>query len=463
MSTQISSRISTKERILALLVWIVLVLNCYKLMAILQDGAINGSVKDITDLEAFIADGFHEVILDQHSIRLFTLISSALATPRLVQAQTLSWEDDFEVWWNAPLIRVAWACLRILSTGRLDTLVLYTPIGVWICLLCEPIARPRPTNFYDSATIETCILLFDLLSENLDDPQDLRQVSPDIARTVVGLFIAAFSNCNSIYPGSYDTAHTFAIIFRACDDTNRSNWPIAADFSSIGRALGDRYEEAALAIMAALHGVTGRKAGPRVQKVLSFSVPVVHIISLSIGIPTLRFALIQRGLVAALCLSVRRAVRGELENQATSEAFVYVVLDLLKDVMLNPQQIREALDAHILSTVLRIPDAPLYSPVPSSLPADADPIANAVAFLFRLSTFVIFPTLRHAFQRSFRHVDSLVVRGAITFPGDSGALLATEYDACKRLFEQRVVPPANTRCHNQVRHPTLSVTVVLMM
>lgn len=320
-------------------------------------------------------------------------------------------------------------------------------------------------SLYDPAIIETFIALFYLLAFATDGPRDLHQISPDIARTMVGLFIGSFSACNPRSPASYGSAHTLSFMFGVCDDRRKDKRPIVADPGSIWCALGERYEEAALAIMAALNGDIGWKAGPRMPKVSPTITSPLQILSLSMGIPTLRFALIQQGLVSSLCLAMRRAVRGEFADRKTNDAFAYVVLALLEDTMQNPQQVREALDARILSTVLRIPDTPFITEVAFFLPegTDTDLIAKSTAFLSRLSTYVVFPTLRHAFERSFRHAETLINRGAITFPGSSGSLLAAEYNFCTKFFQQQVYVPASTHCYNRVRHLTQPQNVVLTL
>lgn len=416
---------------------------------------MSGVSEDIARLESLVANKrFHDVLSSTKPNGLSAAVMAVLATPRLALAQELRWEDDFGAWWDAPILRAARACLEISAYAirAPDSSTLSASIVAWVSLLCEPIARPHPTNvLYDPSLIE---LYVTLLSSLVDFPIGLEAIlaSPDAARTVVALLVTSFSGCNTVFPSSYTSV--FALLHAVFDIRERgvSKQTFIAGPGSIWFALHNRCKEVASAAILALRWIVGAKAGHRTPRIPPDTWQFLISLRLITSIPALRAALVERGLVPSLCLLARRLVRGELEEHCSISGYLSVLLDIIEDNTYQPQRMREALDSHIMSTILCIPDVYTKAPLCACMPLEVEKelTARALAFVSRLSALVIFPSLIPSFRRSFRHVEALVNRGAITFRGEFGSLLEAQYIECKISFTQRAHPTASRQCHVEV-------------
>lgn len=389
---------------------------------------------------------FRNLFSEQHCSEVYPLLEKALDTC-LPRATILPWQDNFSAWWKSPVIRLGRACLVICEAsaskmGCNPGSPLPKTLGPlfikWVCLLVEPIVRTGDEAQYEPQILETFVTLLTSAANDVADLDMARlpKSFPRIVHTVVSLAIAA--SATERHGDSPDASDFYRQLYHLFSSLITSTL-VRNDKVPIWTALEERPVAVADAIIRTMNWMVGTSAGKHSQPIRDCIHSLAGCLTFFTWIAPLRTALIQRGFVPMLSLTLRKVVRGEVEKLDSIGMTLWVALTLLDDLTQHPAQMREALDAHLISSLLRIPDMLVYATKPKVV-RGGDKLAiglpqRLLAFMSRVATFTIFPSLRSSMRKSVKRTDTIIERGDISFCGELGAALKKKYSALHDEFD----------------------------
>lgn len=396
-----------------------------------------------------------------------TVILNALSSSRLSDSKSLA-EKEENYWWNTPTLRVSRICLRVCYTGAFSvpsTLrKLRGDIVSWIGLLCHPLAGPgRTPDCVDQRTIEDFIALLSMIAAYQKDGLAFLAGHDSVAfRIFLSLMIAAFANETREFTEQTYT-HAYNLLADILHTYHGS--PSHVNDRSVLAAMVLRPKDTADFFMRTWHWAFGVSVGTRTRSIRNCAALQLQCVSMLVELPDVRRHLIERGFITSVCLAARKVVRGEVEGLLKSDAAdstMCVFVDILVNHTRRPEHMREALDAHIISTILRIPE---MSSALSANYMSVGLVNRCLAFMSKYMSYALFPTLRSGLMRSFARVDDLVARGAITWRGDDGKRLQQQYMRCPAVSNRSMqysgrskIPCSNTKVLSLIRrlHTTLA-------
>lgn len=265
--------------------------------------------------------------------------------------------------------------------------------------------------------------------------------------------IAAFSNESC---GFAEHTYLYAyILLDATLDAYHRRSPHVVENEYIVAAIMMRPKETADIFMRTWHWAFGVSVGPGTKVVRRCAYWQLRCVRVLASLPDVRRHLIENGFITSICLAARKIVRGEIEGPSNVFSILGNIVDFLTKQTGRPAHMREALDAHIIPTILRIPGI--------SLSLATDPhistilVDDCIIFLSKVALYSLFPTLRTTLRRSFARVEELVARGAITWDGNDRTRLQREYLRCLAAAS----PPNVDDGRNRV--PCSNTKVVLLI
>ncbi|KIY63154.1 hypothetical protein CYLTODRAFT_414231 [Cylindrobasidium torrendii FP15055 ss-10] len=380
----------------------------------------------------------------------------------LAEALVLPWQDGFDVWWNSPIIRVGhfclWTCrtfaprLRLTGPSHCDCIEdgpdILAPVFIrWVSLLVEPIARIGDGEQYGPRTIETFIYILGTWTDKLkDSPVALiNRAFPRLARTIVSLAIA-FSTVaieshvdDSVHVEIYSTG-----IYRLlclCSE----KYPLA---------LSERPQCLADATICTMNWIVGISVGKDSQLIRPCFPCFATFLRGALDCRDLYLALVKRGIVTLLSRTLRKLVRVEVDTYWSMGPNLLAVLSMLQQLTFVPALMREALEAHLALSTLRIPKILRLMSVPSCYRSahwehiNSQCADSAARIRLKIVAFTVFPTFRPPLKASVKLTDIAIARGEVTSRGELGAILEDTEAVLRFILEHQEARDGLSICSN---------------
>ncbi|KIY63152.1 hypothetical protein CYLTODRAFT_426336 [Cylindrobasidium torrendii FP15055 ss-10] len=430
----------------------------------LFEGAINENPSDLSTLldERSTHRCAKWVVLFRKEAH--AVLEKALSPARLQSAaQKLPLGDEF---WNSPLVRVGRYCLLVyygtlLAFGIKSDRVCPSPrlsksIVDWICLLSTPDASTG-SNSLDLETNDSfALLLFGIGTISPHGHDAVYSDSSDAARAVVALLLST-CDIEKDSPVGKECGDVFELLYSTMCEQQSFHQPDAPPpAKSIWYVLTTWESRVAHAVMRALNSAVGRLTGNTSLPLPPNSDSVFGSINSIIALPSMRRALLCRGLVPSLCLAARKVVRGEIEDQENAKSILLTLFKTIIQFTFRPEHMREALNAHLVATILRVPGIETFvdprTDEPYPVPEDRTAWLGMLCTdtLSRMWTYAAFPSLFASMDATVRHIDGLVARGIVTIDGDHRGSVFTQYAHLRARVEavRRGEVQYPVKCHN---------------
>ncbi|KIY64075.1 hypothetical protein CYLTODRAFT_469676 [Cylindrobasidium torrendii FP15055 ss-10] len=343
----------------------------------------------------------------------------------LREAQILPWQDDFDAWWNSPVIRIGHFCLCIcrrlvpgLGSSVGDGTNVLPPVFInWVSLLVEPIVQIGNEKRYDSFTLENFVYILDTWASTLQNitTDSIDSIFPrlfhTIARLAIATAVAEHHANDAIASGCY------AALYRLLWHFNHSypSTDSRAAFSERLNCLAD-------AIIRTMIWMVGTSVGKDSQNIRAGFTWMAEFLACVSKNKDLYYALLEADITTILARTLRKLVRAEVETCINIHDNLCLVLFMLEELIWDPAQMRKALEAHLALSILRLPGilsvVPARSHTGCTRTRDLHPPTMAVLLGLRIASLTIFPTFRPLLRTSVKFIDLAIERGDIRFGGE---------------------------------------------
>ncbi|KIY61807.1 hypothetical protein CYLTODRAFT_447526 [Cylindrobasidium torrendii FP15055 ss-10] len=392
----------------------------------LMQKSIDDDLNSIHALEKLVETYAWSGWMNQNTDEVKTVVLDALSSSRLSDAQSVALrlgEDS----WNAPIFRVCLLCLRLCATGAFKIPSTLRKLGGqvvrWITLLC----RTRIISQIDQGAKEDLIALFAIVSAQQDGLAIITENDPLAFHAFPSLMVTTFSHqVHKFTEQAYLYAYNLLSSILQAYYLKPSR--VVIEDESVVAAMLAHPKETADFFMHTWRWAFGVLVGPGTGSVRRHAFFQLQCVPLLTSLPDIRRHLVECGFIASMCITARKIVRGEVEGPSNVFTILSIILNFLVNQVNRPKHMREALDAHIISTILRIPDmsSSIATDIHMSVPLEK----SCFGFMTKCMTYTLFPTLRSSFKRSIVRVDELVDRGAITWRADNCSRIQRMYLRC---------------------------------